>query len=91
MTQQDETEGRGRAEPRKEGQRQHTGFRMRADREEDLGAKASKTGLWGPGGSALPQGRDGQPWKGVNEKAPALQPQEECHSTANRHRQRVEA
>lgn len=90
MTQQGEAEARGRAEPRKEGQRQHPGFRVRADREgEDAGAKASKMGLWGPGSSALLPGRDGQPWKGVNEKAPALQPQEECHSTANR--QRVEA
>lgn len=90
VTQQGEAEARGRAEPCKEGQRQHPGFRVRADRErEDAGAKASKMGLWGPGSSALPPGRDGQPCKGVNETAPALQPQEECCSTANG--QRVEA
>lgn len=84
VTQQGEAEARGRAEPCKEGQRQHTGFRVRADREgEDTGAKASKMGLWGPGSSALLPGRDGQPWKGVNEKAPALQLEKECHTTAS--------
>lgn len=83
MTQQGEAEARGRTEPCKEGQRQHTGFRVRADKEgEDTGVKASKMGLWGPGSSAVLPGRDGQPWKGVNEKAPALQLEEECDTTA---------
>lgn len=58
MTQQGEAEARGRAKPRKEGQRQHAGFRVRADREGDAGAKASKTGVWGPGCLALPPGHD---------------------------------
>lgn len=53
MTQQGEAEARGRAEPHKEGQKQHAGFRVRADKEGEAGAKASKTGLWGPGCPAL--------------------------------------
>jgi hypothetical protein len=63
VTQQGEAEARGRAEPHKEGQRQHAGFTVRADKEGEAGeaggAKASKTGLWGPGCPALPPpGRD---------------------------------
>lgn len=48
MTQQGEAEARGRAEPHREGQRRHAGFRVRADKEgEARAAKASETGLWG--------------------------------------------
>lgn len=58
VTQQGEAEARGRAEPREEGQRQHAGFRVSADKEGEAGAKASKTGLWGPGCPVLPPGCD---------------------------------
>lgn len=55
VTQQGEAEARGRAEPHKEGQRRHAGFRVRADKEgEARAAKASETGLWGPGCPASP-------------------------------------
>lgn len=56
MTQQGEAEARGRAEPHKEGQRQHAGFRVRADKEGEAGAEASKTGPWRPGCTALERG-----------------------------------
>lgn len=56
MTQQGEAEARRRAEPHKEGQRQHARFRVRADKEGEAGAKAGKTGLWRPGCTALERG-----------------------------------